>query len=98
MKIHPLHTLGFEPVAEATPEPNKPVTVTVGMPIEQKPAPQKDSQAAVIVKGAVVKGAKVRLADGTVGKVVYVDQQMRIVRIRTADGKNVTVRRKDLPL
>jgi hypothetical protein len=44
----------------------------------------------------VVKGSKVRLADGTPARVVYVDPNMRIARVRTQDGRNVTVRRKDL--
>ncbi len=49
-----------------------------------------------VVKGSVVKGARVRLADGTVATVVYVDPNMRIARVRTEDGRNVTVRHKDL--
>jgi hypothetical protein len=49
-----------------------------------------------VVKGAVVKGARVRLADGAVARVVYVDPNMRIARVRTEDGRNVTVRHKDL--
>jgi len=49
-----------------------------------------------VVKGAVVKGARVRLADGTVATVVYVDPNMRIARVRTEDGRNVTLRHKDL--
>jgi hypothetical protein len=47
-------------------------------------------------KGPVVKGARVRLADGTMARVVYVDPQMRIARVRTEDGRNVTVRHKDV--
>jgi hypothetical protein len=49
-----------------------------------------------IVKGAVVKGSRVRLADGALARVVYVDPNMRIARVRTEDGRNVTVRHKDL--
>jgi hypothetical protein len=49
-----------------------------------------------VVKGAVVKGARVRLADGAVARVVYVDPNMRIARVRTEDGRNMTVRHKDL--
>jgi hypothetical protein len=49
-----------------------------------------------VVKGAVVKGARVRLADGVVARVVYVDPNMRIARVRTEDGRNMTVRHKDL--
>ena len=48
------------------------------------------------MKGPVVKGARVRLADGAVAKVVYVDPNMRIARVRTEDGRNITVRHKDL--
>ena len=48
------------------------------------------------VKGAVVKGSRVRLADGRVGRVVYVDPNMRIARVRTEDGKNITVRHREL--
>jgi hypothetical protein len=49
-----------------------------------------------VVKGAVVKGSRVRLADGAVAKVVYVDPNMRIARVRTEDGRNITVRHRDL--
>jgi hypothetical protein len=49
-----------------------------------------------VVKGLVMKGSEVRLADGTVGRVLYVDPNMRIARVRTQDGRNITVRRKDL--
>ncbi len=49
-----------------------------------------------VVKGPVVKGARVRLAGGVLAKVVYVDPNMRIARVRTEDGRNVTVRHKDL--
>jgi hypothetical protein len=49
-----------------------------------------------VVKGAVMKGSKVRLSDGTAARVVYVDPNMRIARVRTEDGRNITVRHKDL--
>jgi hypothetical protein len=49
-----------------------------------------------VVKGPVVKGAQVRLADGAVAKVLYVDPNMRIARVRTEDGRNMTVRHRDL--
>jgi hypothetical protein len=49
-----------------------------------------------IVKGPVVKGSRVRLADGTLARVLYVDPNMRIARVRTHDGRNITVRHKDL--
>ena len=35
-------------------------------------------------------------ADGAVAKVVYVDPNMRIARVRTEDGRNITLRHKDL--
>ncbi len=49
-----------------------------------------------VAKGAVTKGSRVRLADGTVARVVYVDPNMRIARVHTEDGRNITVRYKDL--
>jgi hypothetical protein len=49
-----------------------------------------------VVKGMVVKGSKVRLADGTVARVLYADPNMRIARVRTQDGRNITVRHRDL--
>jgi hypothetical protein len=49
-----------------------------------------------VAKGPVVKGAQVRLADGVVAKVLYVDPNMRIARVRTEDGRNMTVRHRDL--
>ena len=49
-----------------------------------------------VVKGMVMKGSEVRLADGTVGRVLYADPNMRIARVRTQDGRNITVRHRDL--
>jgi hypothetical protein len=49
-----------------------------------------------VVKGLVVKGSRVRLADGVPARVVYVDPNMRIARVRTEDGRNITVRHRDL--
>jgi hypothetical protein len=49
-----------------------------------------------VVKGAVIKGSRVRLADGAVARVLYVDPNMRIARVRTEDGRNMTVRHRDL--
>jgi hypothetical protein len=49
-----------------------------------------------IVKGTIAKGSRVRLVDGTVARVLYVDPNMRIARVRTEDGQNMTVRHKDL--
>jgi hypothetical protein len=47
-------------------------------------------------KNGVAKGSQVRLADGTAAKVLYVDPNMRIARVRTEDGRNLTVRHRDL--
>jgi len=44
----------------------------------------------------VVKGSRVRLADGSVARVLYADPNMRIARVRTQDGRNITLRHKDL--
>ena len=49
-----------------------------------------------VAKGPIVKGARVRLAGGALARVLYVDPNMRIVRVRTEDGRNITVRHKDL--
>jgi hypothetical protein len=49
-----------------------------------------------VAKGPIVKGARVRLAGGALARVEYVDPNMRIARVRTDDGRNVTVRHKDL--
>jgi hypothetical protein len=49
-----------------------------------------------VVKGLVTKGSEVRLADGTVARVLYADPNMRIARVRTQDGRNITVRHRDL--
>jgi hypothetical protein len=51
---------------------------------------------AMVVKGRVQKGSRVRLADGALARVEYVDPHMRIARVRTEDGRNITVRHKDL--
>lgn len=50
----------------------------------------------VVVRGRVQKGSQVRLADGKSARVEYVDPNMRIARVRTEDGRNITVRHKDL--
>jgi DNA polymerase I-like protein with 3'-5' exonuclease and polymerase domains len=42
------------------------------------------------------KGTRVRMTDGTLGRVAYADPNLRIARVRTEDGRNVTVRRKTL--
>lgn len=39
------------------------------------------------------KGDRVRLPDGTQGKIAYLHRELRIVRVRTEDGRNVTVPR-----
>jgi hypothetical protein len=44
----------------------------------------------------IAKGTRVRLADGTAARVVYADPNMRIARVRTDEGKSLTVRHKDL--
>jgi hypothetical protein len=49
-----------------------------------------------VVKGLVMKGSLVRLADGTIARVLYADPSMRFVRVRTVDGRKITVRNKDL--
>jgi hypothetical protein len=49
-----------------------------------------------IVEGPVVKGSKVRLASGALATVAYVDPSIGIARVRTDDGRKVTVRQKDL--
>ncbi len=49
-----------------------------------------------VAKGAVIKGSRVRLTDGAPARVAYVDPNMRIARVRTDDGRNLTVRHKDL--
>ena len=81
MTLHPLHWLGFEPILQT--------------PAEQTPS----LEAAASSKGVaekIIKGMRVRLADGALGRVVYVDPNLRIARVRTEDGRNITVRRKQL--
>ena len=41
--------------------------------------------------GIYAKGDRVRLEDGAMGTVAYVDPRLRIVRVRTDDGRNITV-------
>lgn len=42
------------------------------------------------------KGQAVTLADGSSGKIAYVDKNLKIARIRTADGTSRTVNQKDI--
>jgi hypothetical protein len=55
-----------------------------------------DSRNGAAVKTRLHKGSRVRLADGVIARVEYVDPNMRIARVRTEDGRNITVRHKDL--
>lgn len=47
-------------------------------------------------KPALAKGQPVSLPDGRQGRIVYLDPNMRIVRVRTDDGKSETVRQSAL--
>lgn len=44
----------------------------------------------------LVKGSAVRLKDGSKGVIAYLDPNFKIARVRTEDGRNLTVRRRDL--
>ncbi len=50
------------------------------------------------VQADLVKGSAVRLPDGTSATVSYLDRNMRIVRVRTSDGRNLTLRLAQLRL
>jgi hypothetical protein len=45
---------------------------------------------------ALAKGAAVALPDGSRGVVSYLDPNMKIARVRTEDGRNITVRQNQL--
>ena len=45
---------------------------------------------------ALSKGAIVTLPDGSQGKISYLDSNMGIARVRTDEGKNLTIRRYQL--
>lgn len=83
MTLHPLHWLGFEPIQNS--------------PGGQAPTPEAVASREAVTE-RITKGTKVRLADGALGRVVYVDPNLRIARVRTEDGRNITVRRKQLTL
>ncbi len=78
--------------AESTPQP-PPETSTIAPWSVLTP---KMEPIRPVVKGAVVKGSRVMLADGAPARVLYVDPNMRIARVRTEDGRNMTVRHRDL--
>ena len=48
------------------------------------------------VPAVLAKGARVSLPDGSTGTVSYVDPAMRIARVKTSDGRNVTVKQSAL--
>ena len=48
--------------------------------------------------GRLAKGSAVTLADGSGGIISYLDPNMRIVRVRTENGRNVTVRQGQLKI
>ncbi len=77
---------------------------TVPAPVEQ-PAANEPSTPAVtagtkqVLKQAtpqLVKGQPVQLADGSKGKIAHLVGNMRTVRVRTEDGRNVTVSQSSL--
>jgi hypothetical protein len=72
-----------------------PAAVTAARAINDRALERSNSKNGV-VKGLVMKGSRVRLADGTIARVLYADPNMRIVRVRTDDGRKITVRNKDL--
>ena len=72
-----------------------PAAVTAARAINDRAMERFNSKNGV-VKGLVMKGSRVRLADGTIARVLYADPNMRIVRVRTDDGRKITVRNKDL--
>jgi hypothetical protein len=80
MKTHPLYSLGFEPISTAVPVSGETETFR-----------SKNGEPEMMRKGT-----RVRMADGTPGRVAYADPNLRIARVRTDDGRNVTVRRKTL--
>jgi hypothetical protein len=96
MSMHPLHSLGFEGVSSLAGLGFEPQQEEL-QPRHAEPAGRSASAAVhAVVRGMVMKGSRVRLADGTVARVRYADPKMRIVRVRTVDGRKITVRYKDL--
>jgi hypothetical protein len=65
-------------------------------PAAPVPANFKTSGSGEKQLGELHKGSRVGLANGTQARVQYVDPNMRIVRVRTDEGRNITVRYKDL--
>jgi hypothetical protein len=80
MTLHPLHCLGFEPISASVPVSQQTKTFP-----SRNGGPKK-----------LEKGTRVRLEDGTLGRVVYADPDLRIARVRTVDGRKMTVRCKTL--
>jgi preprotein translocase subunit YajC len=65
-------------------------------PAAPRPTNLKTSVGGEKQLGELHKGSRVGLANGTQARVQYVDPNMRIVRVRTDEGRNITVRYKDL--
>lgn len=87
---HPLHSLGFEPISPPSARAAAPLQARPdGQPMESSPSKNGEPE-------KFRKGTRVRMADGALGRVVYADPNLRIARVRTDDGRNVTVRRKTL--
>jgi hypothetical protein len=80
MTKHPLHALGFEPIS---------ASVQASLYSESFLSKNGEPE-------RMRKGTRVRMADGTLGRVAYADPYLRIARVRTEDRRNVTVRRKTL--
>jgi hypothetical protein len=72
-----------------------PAAVTAARAINDAAMERFNSEIGV-EKGMVMKGSRVRLTDGTVARVRYADPNLRFARVRTQDGRKLTVRHKDL--
>lgn len=97
------------PVEKPEAVDEKPAKPAAASPAEPKPTDSKQSDSGLkpasaggarpMLKPAgsdLVKGQPVELADGSRGKVAHMVQNMNTARVRTDDGRNVTVRRNTL--
>jgi preprotein translocase subunit YajC len=58
--------------------------------------PKADETSSKTQANQMTKGSPVQLPDGTQGKVAHVIENMKTVRVRTDDGRNLTVRQSAL--
>ena len=82
-----------KPATAAQPATAVPATE---QPAQPKPADTAQPATKPKLQPAFTKGQQVRLPDGSTGKIAHMVANMKTARVKTDDGKNITVRHDTL--